>query len=176
MRNKKVWMGINIDPSKEVTGGIWCDNQEFNNKLVSVFLDKCNDYIAKQNKASRKEILFYAKSLNLTENSSEMKEDDIQKILNILVFDGKIEPIFPLNIDCKFAGNNYSLLLDKGHPDLELVRYRKIKEYKPNSIYDFLPCTVCPSFNECNVNNLVNPLDCPYNNALLSGFDEQKEI
>ena len=175
-RNKKVWMGINIEPSQEVTGGIWCDNQEFNNKLVSVFLEKCNEYIAKQNKASRKEILLYAKSLNLTEHSSEMKEDDIQKILNILIFDGKIEPIFPLNIDSKFLENKYSLLLDKGHPDQELVRYRKIKEYNTTSVYDYLPCTVCPSFNECNINNLFNPLDCLYNKDLFGDLEEQKEV
>ena len=36
-RNKKVWMGIDIEPSQEITGGIWCNDQEFDDNLVSVF-------------------------------------------------------------------------------------------------------------------------------------------
>lgn len=169
-RNKKVWIGIDVEPSTEITGGIWCNDQEFDNNLVSVYCEKCLDYIEKQRQISRKELLFFAKSINLA--SSEIQEDDIQKILNILVFDGKIEPIFPVNIDVKFLGNKYALLIDKGHPQLELIRYKKIKEYKSNNIYEYLPCFVCPSFNECKVNNVVNPLDCPYNKELFNHNEE----
>ena len=169
-RNKKVWIGIDVEPSTEITGGIWCNDQEFDNNLVSVYCEKCLDYIEKQRQISRKELLFFAKSINLA--SSEIQEDDIQKILNILVFDGKIEPIFPVNIDVKFLGNKYALLIDKGHPQLELIRYKKINEYKGNNIYEYLPCFVCPSFNECKVNNVVNPLDCPYNKELFNHNEE----
>ena len=169
-RNKKVWIGIDVEPSTEITGGIWCNDQEFDNNLVSVYCEKCLDYIEKQRQISRKELLFFAKSINLA--SSEIQEDDIQKILNILVFDGKIEPIFPVNIDVKFLGNKYALLIDKGHPQLELIRYKKIKEYKSNNIYEYLPCFVCPSFNECKVTNVVNPLDCPYNKELFNHNEE----
>lgn len=169
-RNKKVWIGIDVEPSTEITGGIWCNDQEFDNNLVSVYCEKCLDYIEKQRQISRKELLFFAKSINLA--SSEIQEDDIQKILNILVFDGKIEPIFPVNIDVKFLGNKYALLIDKGHPQLELIRYKKITEYKGNNIYEYLPCFVCPSFNECKINNVVNPLDCPYNKELFNHNEE----
>ena len=40
-RNKKVWMGIDIEPSQEITGGIWCNEQEFDDNLVSIFSEKC---------------------------------------------------------------------------------------------------------------------------------------
>jgi DNA-directed RNA polymerase III subunit RPC6 len=167
-RNKKVWIGIDIEPSTELTGGIWCNDQEFDNDKVSVFCEKCLQYIEAQNQISRKELLFFAKTLNLEQKFSEIKDDDIQKILNILVFDGKIEPIFPENIDVKFLGNKYALLLDKGNPDQQSVRYRKIKEYKKNNIFEYLPCFVCPNFNECKINNVVNPIECPYNKVLFN--------
>ena len=167
-RNKKVWIGIDIEPSTELTGGIWCNDQEFDNDKVSVFCEKCLQYIEAQNQISRKELLFFAKTLNLEQKFSEIKDDDIQKILNILVFDGKIEPIFPENIDVKFLGNKYALLLDKGHPDQQSIRYRKIKEYKKNNIFEYLPFFVCPNFNECKINNVVNPIECPYNKVLFN--------
>ena len=167
-RNKKVWIGIDVEPSTEITGGIWCNDQEFDNDKVSVFCEKCLEYIGSQKQIGRKELLFFAKTINLEQKFSEIKDDDIQKILNILVFDGKIEPIFPENIDVKFLGNKYALLLDKGHPDQQSIRYRKIKEYKKNNIFEYLPCFVCPTFNECKINNVVNPIECPYNKVLFN--------
>lgn len=167
-RNKKVWIGFDVEPSTEITGGIWCNDQEFDNDKVSVFCEKCLEYIGRQNQISRKELLFFAKTLNLEQKFSEIKEDDIQKIINILIFDGKIEPIFPVNIDVRFLGNKYALLLDKGNPELESVRYRRIKEYNRNNIFEYLPCFVCPSDNECKINNVVNPIDCPYNKVLFN--------
>ena len=167
-RNKKVWIGIDVEPSTEITGGIWCNDQEFDNDKVSVFCEKCLEYIGTQKQIGRKELIFFAKTLNLEQKFSEITEDDIQKILNILIFDGKIEPIFPVNIDARFLGNKYALLLDKGNRDQESIRYRRIKEYKKNNIFEYLPCFVCPSFNECKINNVVNPIECPYNKVLFN--------
>ena len=171
-RNKKVWIGIDIEPSQDITGGIWCNDQEFDSQFVNVFCEKCAQYIGTQKQVSRNELLFFAKSINLTKKDQEIKEDDIQKIINILVFDGKIEPIFPVNIDTKFLGNKYALLLDKGHPQQELIRYKRIKENKDNNIFDYLPCFVCPSFNECKLDNIVNPIECPYNKILFNHIEE----
>ena len=170
-KNKKVWMGIDVEPSQDVIGGIWCNGQEFDDQLVNVFCEKCSQYIGTQKQVSRSELLFFAKSTNLIKNQ-EIKEDDIQKIINILVFDGKIEPIFPLNIDDKFLGNKYALLIDKGHPQQELIRYRKIKESKTNNIFEYLPCFVCTSFKECKNDNVVNPIECPFNKALFKHIEE----
>ena len=171
-KNKKVWMGYDVTPSQEIIGDIWCTQQKLDSKLVSIYCEKCAEYIGTQKQASRKEILFFAKSINLIGNSAEIKEDNIQKILNILVFDGKIEPIFPMNIDNIFLGNKYALLIDKGHPDQELIKYRRIKEYNGSNIYEYLPCFVCPSFNECKKTNVVNPIDCCYNKALFNDIEE----
>ena len=173
-RNKKVWIGMDVEPSQEITGGIWCNDQEFDDSLVKVMCEKCAQYIGTQKQVSRDELLFFAKSTNLTKNTQEIKEDDIQKIINILIFDGKIEPIFPVNIDKKFLGNKYSLLLDKGHSEQKLIRYRKIKEYKTNNIFEYLPCFYCPSFNECKTDNVVNPVECLYNKSLFNHDEEFK--
>lgn len=158
-KNKKVWIGFDIEPSQEVTGGVWCSNQEYDNNLVSVFSDKCYEYISSHKTVTRKEILLFARCSNLTQ--SEMKEEDIQKILNILVFDGKIEPIFP-ETAITHAANKHSLLVSKNEAILVNVKYQKCKEYKPKAIFDCIPCALCPVFNECKIENIVNPVECPH--------------
>lgn len=170
-RNKKIWIGFDVVPSQEITGDIWCNDQKIDNDLVTVFCEKCNKYIEDQKEVSRKEILFFAKSINLSQKFIDIKEENIQKILNILVFDGKIEPIFPINLDVKFLGNKYGLLLDKGHPQLDSIKYKKIREYNNNNIYKYLPCVACPSFNECKNNNVINPVECIYIKELFNNND-----
>ena len=111
----------------------------------------------------------FARSLNLTQNG-EIKEDDIQKILNILIFDNKIEPIFPESFS---VGNKYSLLLSKNDNLLNLVKYQKNKEYKPKSIFDSIPCSICPVIEECSLKNIVNPFECPHlKNFLINGNNQ----
>ena len=158
-KNKKVWIGFDIEPSQEVTGGVWCSNQEYDNNLVSVFCDKSYDYISGQKTATRKEVLLFARCANLTSN--DIKEEDMQKILNILVFDGKIEPIFPEIALTQYA-NKYAILLSKNENILSMVRYQRCKEYKPKAIFDCIPCALCPAFDECSMSNVVNPVECPH--------------
>lgn len=155
-KNKKVWIGYDIEPSQEITGGLWCSNQEIDSNLISVFSDKCFDYISSQNSISRKEILLYARCANILDR--EMKEDDIQKLLNILVFDGKIEAIFP-DIPMPTL-NKHSILISKNDTILALIKYRKNRVYKPKAIFDSIPCSLCKVFNECNTKNVVNPIEC----------------
>lgn len=157
-KNKKVYIGIDIEPSQEITGGVWCNNQEYDSNLVNVFSEKCFEYICKQKAVTRKELLLFAKCANLTQ--SELKEDDIQKILNILVFDNKIEVIYPQNLP--FMMNKYKVLLGKDDNVLNTLKYQQCKTYTPKVSFDCIPCAMCPVFNECNEDNVVNVRECPY--------------
>jgi len=89
-----------------------------------------------------------------------VKEDDIQKIINLLVFDDKIDVIFP---DILYSSSNkLNVLLKKNDPILNNLKYKVSQTYEPNSILNCLPCTYCPVFKECHVDNKVNPQDCPH--------------
>ena len=170
-KNKKVWIGYDVEPSQEITGGIWCVNQEYDKSLISVFSEKIYDRICSQNSVSRKELLLYVKSINLTQGNLDVKEDDIQKILNVLIFDRKIEPIFPENINAKFFDNKYALLLSKNDQSLDYVKYRKTKQYKSKTLFDAIPCGLCPMLSECKEENLVNSKECPHLNKFLDDIN-----
>ena len=137
------------------------ENQEFNDNLVNVLIEKCYERICSQKYTSQKELLLFLKSTNLTNKQNEINEDNVQTILNILIFDNKIEAIFPENLIYNVT-NKYSLLLSKNEDILNKIKYKKNNVYNPNCIFDCIPCSICPVFKECQSNNVVNPIDCPH--------------
>jgi DNA-directed RNA polymerase III subunit RPC6 len=161
-KNKKIWIGYDIEPSEEITGGLWYnENQEFNSNLVNVLTEKCYERICSQKYTSQKELLLFLKSTNLTNKQNEINEDNVQTILNILIFDNKIEPIFPESLIYNVT-NKYSLLLSKNEDILNNIKYKKSNNYNANCIFDSIPCFICPVFKECESSNIVNPIECPH--------------
>jgi DNA-directed RNA polymerase III subunit RPC6 len=156
--NKKFWLSYDIEPSQEITGGIWCSNQVFDKDLISTITDKCLHYVQREKITSRKEILIYIKSTGLVKN--ELKEEDLQKIINLLIFDDKIEVIFP---DISYAScNKLTVLLKKNDPILNSLKYKTSGNYQVKSVMNQVPCTYCPVFRECQIENLINPKDCEH--------------
>jgi DNA-directed RNA polymerase III subunit RPC6 len=154
-KNKKIWIGYEFEPSQEITGGVWCSNQELDKDLVSVIKGKVFSYL-KDKVVTRNEIMLFIKSTNLVKH--EVREEDIQKIINMLVFDDKVELIFPSGCD----NGKLSILLKKGDPLLNLLKYRTTPEYDAKAILNCVPCTYCPVFKECQIDNIINPKDCPH--------------
>jgi DNA-directed RNA polymerase III subunit RPC6 len=156
--NKKIWLAYEIEPSQEITGGIWCSNQEFDKDLITTITEKCLTYIQREKVTTRKEVMIYIKSTGLV--GGDLKEEDMQKIINLLYFDDKIEVIFP---DVSYiAENKVITLLKKNDPLLNMFKYKISNNYQVKSIMSNLPCTYCPVFNECQIENVINPKDCEH--------------
>ncbi len=174
MKNKKVILAYDIEPSNELKGGFWCSNQQFDKALIETISIKILDYLSKQSSSTRKEILIFIKSTGLV--NSEIKEDDIQNIINLLVFDDKIDILNSEELGLYNKGK-YSILLTK-KADLSMSTISVLNSLKYRLVVDLLddftilqtiPCTYCPSTKFCNVGNKINPIDCPY----LNQFYEQ---
>jgi len=84
------------------------------------------------------------------------------------VFDDKIEVIFP---DVYADGENkLSILLKKNEPLLNNLKYKLAHTYESNGIYGSIPCTQCPVYRECGVDNKINPKECPHLQDFLKLF------
>jgi DNA-directed RNA polymerase III subunit RPC6 len=172
VRNKKIWLGIDVTPSTDITGGIWCNNtQGFDKNLITAISNKVYDYIKNQKIATRKEILVFIKSSSLV--TGELKEEDIQSILNLLVFDDRLEVIFPEIISLGGLNNKYNLLLRKNDQALNELKYKISYGYITKAKLDCYPCTFCPVFFECQKDNIINPRECPYLSEFLILPSEQ---
>lgn len=161
VKNKKIYLEFNTVPSFEITGGVFCVQQEYNSDLIDAFKVKIFNYISEQKVSGRKEIWMSVKSSGLT--NQDIKEKDIQTILNLLVVDNLVEVI-----DSPFEGNQLNALLF-GYDGKELnnLRYRTVKQYKTELPLAEVPCFYCPIAKECGEGNVVNPTECPHMLAYL---------
>lgn len=165
MKNKKVILGYDIEPSNELKGGFWCTNQQFDKCLIETISGKIVDYLYKQKVANRKEILTYIKTTGLV--SSDIKEEDLQNIINLLVFDDKIDIASGNEL---FDMSKYSLLLKKQEAALASYKYKLIPNYLEDfNIIESVPCTFCPVFKFCHSDNVINPSECRH---LAQFYDE----
>ena len=89
-KNRRVWMISSIEPSPEVTGGL-CAEDIFDLGIMEQLGQLCIDYINSTaiGRAERKEISFFLRSQSLTK--IDLTDEDIYRILNTQVFDGKLE-------------------------------------------------------------------------------------
>ncbi|GFT48061.1 DNA-directed RNA polymerase III subunit RPC6 [Nephila pilipes] len=160
---KKVYMLYNIEPDRSVTGGTWYSDQEFESEFVDVLNQQCYRYL-QQAKAvadklsdpvsrrrasfkSSKDICDYINGLKVSK--VQLSKQDIETILDTLVFDGKVEK----SVICS------SSTLNEG--DSENV-YGVIKPLISNCGLMRVPCGVCPVHNECRDGGIISPTTCPY--------------
>lgn len=87
-KNKKVWMVMNVEPSQEVTGGMLADDV-FDRDLMDLLGQKCVEFIRAQGRCDRKQVSIFIRSLSLSQ--IDLSDEDIFRILETQVFDGRIE-------------------------------------------------------------------------------------
>ncbi|KAE8738620.1 hypothetical protein FOCC_FOCC015896 [Frankliniella occidentalis] len=153
---KKVYMLYSLEPDSSVTGGAWYNDQDFESEFVDVLNQQCFRFlhqkkeavknckdgpIAAQNmaSASSKDVWKYISELGISK--VQLSVQDMETILNTLVYDGKAER---------------TVLADGNH------MYRAIESLLPPPGIVRTPCGVCPVFNQCSDIGSINPKKCVY--------------
>ena len=160
MKNKKVILGYDTEPNNELKGGFWCTNQQFDQDLISTISMKCIEYLKDHHSgATRSEVLLMIKKTNISKITDEIREDDLQKILNILVFDDKLDII---GCDNLVLDNKYSLLLKKDQL-LTQIKYKYVDDiFEDFTAIENTPCSYCEVFENCSQISNITPENCPH--------------
>ena len=143
LKNRKIWFHKNAEPSDDITGGIWYTDNEFNKELIDALYSATLDYIQAQGTANKTQLIVALKSLKIT--NKDLTENNVQSIINLLIFDDKIQEISnkhnPMNPIYKLS--NWDLCVKEP----EIVN---------------IPCGGCPLFNQCKPQGIISPLNCIY--------------
>lgn len=150
-KKKKVYMLSEVEPSVEITGGIWYTELEFNKKLIDALCEKCISFIDRKGTATRKELTLYIRTLGLL--PGDIKEEEVQSIVNILQFDNKIEPV-KATLERMEAASKCGETFGKA--------YRLRKVYESEVALLSVPCSYCPLVKECQPDGVVAPSTCAY--------------
>ncbi|XP_034233232.1 DNA-directed RNA polymerase III subunit RPC6 [Thrips palmi] len=153
---KVVYMLYGLEPDSSVTGGAWYNDQDFESEFVDVLNQYCYHFlrqkkeavknckdgpIAAQNlaSASSADVWKYISELGISK--VKLSVQDMETILNTLVYDGKAER---------------TVLADGNH------MYRAIESLLPPPGIVQTPCGVCPVLKQCSDIGSINPKKCVY--------------
>lgn len=152
-----------LEPDRTVTGGAWYSGQDFESEFVEILNQQCFRFlyqkleksrectsgpIAARNMAtaSSKEVLNFISELGISK--VQLKVEEIESILNTLIFDGKVE----------------KTVSDDG----EVRYYRAVEPLLPPTGLVRTPCGVCPVIANCSTIGSVTPAKCQYLKEWLS--------
>jgi DNA-directed RNA polymerase III subunit RPC6 len=204
---KKVYMLFDLEPDRSLTGGSWYSGKEFENEFVEVLNEQCylylvdkklkssqigankkilSDPIAARNAsyATTKEITDYIKNLGISKVVLNL--EDIECILNTLVYDGKIErtvmhstvnnnksnknehvslfravnsilPTYNMNEE-----NDESMEVDQNNETASNNKTKNLKVKGCGSSLVRIPCGICPIIDDCSEDGPISPKTCIY--------------
>ncbi|XP_061888781.1 DNA-directed RNA polymerase III subunit RPC6-like [Entelurus aequoreus] len=163
---KKVYMLYNVQPDRSVTGGAWYSDQDFESEFVEVLNQQCFKFLQTKAEAARDgkqspmmqrnasfatshEVWKYICELGISKVDLSM--EDMETILNTLVYDGKVEVSV-------MAAKEGTLGSVDGHIKL----YRSVHPIVPPTGLVKTPCGLCPVFDDCHPGGEISPWNCVY--------------
>lgn len=153
---KKVYMLYNLEPDRSVTGGAWYQDQDFEAEFVDVLNQQCYRFLEQKREetntcrggpivarnitfASSKEVWKFISDLGISK--VKLSVEDLEMILNTLVYDGKVERTL--------SGDGNSL-------------YRAVEPLLSSPGLIKSSCGVCPVRKNCCNFGDVTPMKCQY--------------
>jgi DNA-directed RNA polymerase III subunit RPC6 len=73
-KNRKVYMLFELDPSREVTGGAWYTEQDYDAEFVDVVKQQCLHFILKQGLASLEDVAESVRKSGITQVELRLEE------------------------------------------------------------------------------------------------------
>lgn len=178
---RKLYMLYGLEPDKSVTGGAWYSGTEFESEYVEVLYDRCYNFVKSRLVAVDEQRDFVEASKQSLVSSSDVKEyidkskistveltlQDIEMVLETIVFDGKIEKVTvekkpdPVQVPVKGDKN-----LTSDEEDVEMTNvtyfYRALAQLVESSGVMRTPCGQCPYIHECRPGAIISPDKCVY--------------
>ncbi|XP_047474487.1 DNA-directed RNA polymerase III subunit RPC6-like [Penaeus chinensis] len=156
---KKTYLLYNLEPDRSLTGGAWYSDQHFDSEFVDILNQQCWRFLEQRAVRARqvaggpiavrnasyvasKEVLKHISELGITK--VQLSIEDIETILETLVFDGKVE----------------RSVASEGAEGVKL--YRAVTGLLPTPTLMCIPCGVCPLIKECDDVGNVTPIKCRY--------------
>lgn len=158
-QNRKVYMLFELEPSREITGGAWYTEHEYDAEFINVLREQCEKFIVAQGKVTLDQVSDFVEKTKLSH--VELGKEEVLQIVNTLVYDGKVDEIKDESQDDGMG---------KADEDFQPITFytRAALPVPESNAYTDIPCGVCPVINECRPDGLINPSSCEYMTAWLN--------
>ena len=139
-KNRKIYILSDLEPSKEISGGPWYTDHEFDHEFVQVLSATIVKYVKENHSLSASAIHDKIRRSGIT--NVTISSDEFQLLLQTLVFDGRLE-IWPGEL------------------------YRVAKSISVPNYLTASPCGICPVASQCREDGIISPSTCEYMTAWL---------
>lgn len=185
-KNRKMYIGFHVKPSRELTGGPWYQDQELDHMFIELLRKTVYSMIAKRGTMTRVEITADVKKTGVLK--VDLGVEDIQQILDTLIYDRMID-VLPSALDelddygddaaglaAASASSSSSSAASTIGAATSVSGCNNRTRFKvatlPDAIDGFTstPCGVCPVSAACTPGGAVSPERCVYIDTWLEAF------
>lgn len=177
---KKLYMLYGLEPDKSVTGGAWYSGTEFESEYVQILHEQCYNFVKRKlvtasgpddfvesrdsSLVSSSEVKDYIDNLKIS--NVKLTQQDIEMVLETIVFDGLIEKIsveskqdIPMQVT-----SDKMIASDDEEPRASTTTnyYRALSKLFESSGVIRVPCGRCPYIHECRPGAVISPEKCVY--------------
>ncbi|CAK9069837.1 unnamed protein product [Durusdinium trenchii] len=158
-RNRKVFMLYDLEPSKEVSGGTWYKDGEFNSSYVETLREHCLAFLAQHPRpATQADLHRYVMQ---HPGPQIPTEEDILSIMKTLELDEDVTSVRTA------SGQKVFVKRRAGHfqRPFDIFAARLPRFLQPAGEMEgsmVVPCLCCPLRNECKAGGRVCPEKCEY--------------
>lgn len=145
-KSKKLYMLYNLEPAKEISGGPWYTDQEFDHEFFDLISNEIVKYVRSQNVASIDHIVNAVLSSGIS--TIQLTKEEITLVVQTLVYDGRLQEV----------GNDAS--------SRQMYKVTRISSFP--SYFSDVPCGVCPVIHKCKSNGIISPQTCEYMDSWIS--------
>ncbi|OQR96501.1 DNA-directed RNA polymerase III subunit RPC6 [Achlya hypogyna] len=144
-KNKKLYMLYDLVPSRDITGGPWYNEQEFDHDFIDTLSNFVCQFIRAKGVVTLQQITDKVHESGIAKVS--LGPEEMMSIVNTLIYDERIEEVRTARL---------------ANGEMREVSYKICRDV---SVFDALseaPCGICPVFDQCADGNIVSPATCVY--------------
>ena len=144
-RNKKLYMLYDLVPSREITGGPWYNEQEFDHVFIEALSKFVYEVIRSAGVTTLKELTDRVRASGISKVA--LGHEEVMSIVRILKYDGRIEQVTQV---------------PGAHVQSTATQYKVSPSISCLSSLTDTPCGVCPVYTQCEAGNIIAPSTCMY--------------
>jgi DNA-directed RNA polymerase III subunit RPC6 len=159
-KSKKLYMLFDTIPAKEITGGPWYTDQEFDSEFLEALCNFIIQVVQSQGMCDVDGINNQVRISGIAK--VELAIDELELVLQTLVYDGRLEEV-----------KTSILILSGKSANAGKTIYKVSKQIAAPTYLTDSPCGMCPVMANCTPNGVISPTTCQYFQEWLSMEDMQ---
>ncbi|KAI0491853.1 hypothetical protein KFK09_026114 [Dendrobium nobile] len=147
---KKIYMAVEFEPSKEISGGTWYSEGSLDLEFITILREQCRLHVERLKVATLENVWQFIRDSKVFYIDFSLQQ--IKEIMSAMVLDKELEELISSGV-----GDFFHIRAGR-----ECYRSLKGRDGPKEGFFSAVPCGVCPRINECSPDGIISPNTCVY--------------